>query len=646
MPRSQNKMSSVAESPGSELLQATRALKFIQLQLLELARDCDNTVQSDLVSVRYFQQLQDKLEKLLHETRTAWSAPLRKPGIDDFNTVKPVSSGAFGTVNLVRHRETGRAFAMKLIKRQSLTQKALVQQVLVERDILTFTDNPFVVSMFCAFETQRELCMVMEYVGGGDCATLLQHYKRLPVDMTRLYIAETACAVEYIHSYGILHRDLKPSNLLISSTGHIKLTDFGLSKIGPVNMAADINKGCLDKIVKEFADREISGSPLYIAPEVYLKLGYGKPVDWWALGVIMYQFLVGSAPFTADTVEELTYQVVKNKLTWPQEEEPVPADAALQMMDIWMNTLLSVLHFYYSTNSVTVQGGASEVKDHPFFQDLDWNDLLSEDPPFVPHLENEEDTSYFKNQSDSSSESSNNNDDDNDNSESSVDHESTNNDDCTESGHNESSEDSEGSSVELPYFSCVTFRFREVYGSAVPLSSYSLLKQSLLFKKPLHWKVEEEQEDELEEDDDETDEGYVEEDSEDSQDPEDSEDLEDSEDSEEPDEPEASEEPEDPEDSKDLEDPEGPEEPEDSEHPEGEDIRLPTASDLTEARQDIPRRRRKRGKRGKRRRGRKRRGKKRRRCKGRRRRRKERRRRKKRSWRRRRRRRQRHKIVN
>ncbi|XP_071316451.1 microtubule-associated serine/threonine-protein kinase 3-like [Trachinotus anak] len=211
-PRSQNKMSSVAESPGSELLQATRALKFIQLQLLELARDCDNTVQSDLVSVRYFQQLQDKLEKLLHETRTAWSAPLRKPGIDDFNTVKPVSSGAFGTVNLVRHRETGRAFAMKLIKRQSLTQKALVQQVLVERDILTFTDNPFVVSMFCAFETQRELCMVMEYVGGGDCATLLQHYKCLPVDMTRLYIAETACAVEYIHSYGILHRDLKPSN--------------------------------------------------------------------------------------------------------------------------------------------------------------------------------------------------------------------------------------------------------------------------------------------------------------------------------------------------------------------------------------------------------------------------------------------------
>uniref|UniRef100_A0A3B4AWT5 non-specific serine/threonine protein kinase n=1 Tax=Periophthalmus magnuspinnatus TaxID=409849 RepID=A0A3B4AWT5_9GOBI len=190
---------------------------------------------------------------------------------------------------------------MKKINKQNLILRNQIQQAFVERDILTFAENPFVVSMFCSFETRRHLCMVMEYVEGGDCATLLKNMGPLPVDMARMYFAETVLALEYLHNYGIVHRDLKPDNLLVTSMGHIKLTDFGLSKV--------------------------CGTPEYIAPEVILRQGYGKPVDWWAMGIILYEFLVGCVPFFGDTPEELFGQVISDEINWPEGEDAPPLDA-------------------------------------------------------------------------------------------------------------------------------------------------------------------------------------------------------------------------------------------------------------------------------------------------------------------------------
>ncbi|XP_034648363.1 microtubule-associated serine/threonine-protein kinase 1, partial [Trachemys scripta elegans] len=150
----------------------------------------------------------------------------KPPGEGDFETIKLISNGAYGAVYLVRHKETRQRFAMKRINKQNLILRNQIQQAFVERDILTFAENPFVVSMFCSFETKRHLCMVMEYVEGGDCATLLKNIGALPVELARMYFAETVLALEYLHNYGIVHRDLKPDNLLITSMGHIKLTDF------------------------------------------------------------------------------------------------------------------------------------------------------------------------------------------------------------------------------------------------------------------------------------------------------------------------------------------------------------------------------------------------------------------------------------
>ncbi|XP_077054729.1 microtubule-associated serine/threonine-protein kinase 2 isoform X7 [Siphateles boraxobius] len=314
----------------------------------------------------------------------------KTPREEDFETIKLISNGAYGAVFLVRHKETRQRFAMKKINKQNLILRNQIQQAFVERDILTFAENPFVVSMFCSFETRRHLCMVMEYVEGGDCATLLKHIGALPVDMARMYFAETVLALEYLHNYGIVHRDLKPDNLLITSMGHVKLTDFGLSKIGLMSLTTNLYEGHIEKDAREFLDKQVCGTPEYIAPEVILRQGYGKPVDWWAMGVILYEFLVGCAPFFGDTPEELFGQVISDEIIWPEGDEALPPEAQDLISKLLRQNPLERLG----------TGSAFEVKQHRFFTDLDWNSLLRQKAEFIPQLESEDDTSYFDTRSD------------------------------------------------------------------------------------------------------------------------------------------------------------------------------------------------------------------------------------------------------
>ncbi|XP_029331849.1 microtubule-associated serine/threonine-protein kinase 2 isoform X3 [Mus caroli] len=319
------------------------------------------------------------------EGRGASQPSQKTPSEEDFETIKLISNGAYGAVFLVRHKSTRQRFAMKKINKQNLILRNQIQQAFVERDILTFAENPFVVSMFCSFETKRHLCMVMEYVEGGDCATLLKNIGALPVDMVRLYFAETVLALEYLHNYGIVHRDLKPDNLLITSMGHIKLTDFGLSKIGLMSLTTNLYEGHIEKDAREFLDKQVCGTPEYIAPEVILRQGYGKPVDWWAMGVILYEFLVGCVPFFGDTPEELFGQVISDEIVWPEGDDALPPDA--------QDLTSKLLH----QNPLERLGTSSayEVKQHPFFMGLDWTGLLRQKAEFIPQLESEDDTSYF-----------------------------------------------------------------------------------------------------------------------------------------------------------------------------------------------------------------------------------------------------------
>nr|XP_055095514.1 microtubule-associated serine/threonine-protein kinase 3 isoform X7 [Symphalangus syndactylus] len=515
-----------AYAPGARLALADGVLGFIHHQIVELARDCLAKSGENLVTSRYFLEMQEKLERLLQdahersdseevsfivqlvrklliiisrparlleclefdpeefyhlleaaegharegqgiktdlpqyiigqlglakdpleemvplshleeeqppapespESRALVGQSRRKPCETDFETIKLISNGAYGAVYLVRHRDTRQRFAIKKINKQNLILRNQIQQVFVERDILTFAENPFVVSMFCSFETRRHLCMVMEYVEGGDCATLLKNMGPLPVDMARLYFAETVLALEYLHNYGIVHRDLKPDNLLITSLGHIKLTDFGLSKIGLMSMATNLYEGHIEKDAREFIDKQVCGTPEYIAPEVIFRQGYGKPVDWWAMGIVLYEFLVGCVPFFGDTPEELFGQVVSDEIMWPEGDEALPADAQDLITRLLRQSPLDRLG----------TGGTHEVKQHPFFLALDWAGLLRHKAEFVPQLEAEDDTSYFDTRSERYRHLGSEDDETND----------------------------EESSTEIPQFSSCSHRFSKVYSSS------------------------------------------------------------------------------------------------------------------------------------------------------------------------------------
>ncbi|CAL8097306.1 unnamed protein product [Calicophoron daubneyi] len=317
--------------------------------------------------------------------------PPRPPCEADFEQIKLISNGAYGAVYLVRHRVTRQRFAMKKIRKHHLQLRNQVEQVFAERDIMSFADNPFVVSLCCTFETKKCLCMVMEYVEGGDCATLLKHIGGpLPLDLVRMYFAETVLALEYLHNYGIVHRDLKPDNLLITHEGHIKLTDFGLSRIGLMNLATNLYEKNLDLDCKMFRDKQVFGTPEYIAPEVILRQGYGKPVDWWSMGIILYEFLVGCVPFSGESIEDLFSQIVTAPIEWPEEEDFRVPDEAVEIISLLLerDPLLRL----------GTVGGAAEVKEAKFFEGppaVDWNNLLRQKAAFVPQLEHDEDTSYF-----------------------------------------------------------------------------------------------------------------------------------------------------------------------------------------------------------------------------------------------------------
>ncbi|XP_015594405.1 microtubule-associated serine/threonine-protein kinase 3 isoform X2 [Cephus cinctus] len=355
---------------------------------LSLNRDPISELQEDL------NKLEDSTSSSDSNLQLASSSPnkdddnksQRVPCENDYEVLKLISNGAYGAVYLVKEKTTRQRFAMKKINKNNLMLRNQVEQVFAERDIMSFTDNPFVVSMYCSFETKKHLCLVMEYVEGGDCAILLKNIGPLPPDMARFYFAETVLAVEYLHSYGIVHRDLKPDNLLITALGHIKLTDFGLSKMGLMSLATNLYEGYIDRDTRQFSDKQVFGTPEYIAPEVILRQGYGKPVDWWSMGIILYEFLIGCVPFFGDTPEELFAHTVNDDIEWPDEDDwPVQLEAK----DI-ITALLQ-----QSPRDRLGTGGSHEVKDHPYFYGVNWNSLLRQKAEFVPQLTNEEDTSYF-----------------------------------------------------------------------------------------------------------------------------------------------------------------------------------------------------------------------------------------------------------
>ncbi|KAG8062319.1 hypothetical protein GUJ93_ZPchr0003g16596 [Zizania palustris] len=376
----------------------TRIEKLHREKYLQL---CDSV---DMDKVDSASTVMDEEDDVVRSLRASPVHPVKdRTSIDDFEIIKPISRGAFGRVFLAKKRTTGDLFAIKVLRKADMIRKNAVESILAERDILITVRNPFVVRFFYSFTSRENLYLVMEYLNGGDLYSLLRNLGCLDEDVARIYLAEVVLALEYLHSMHIVHRDLKPDNLLIAHDGHIKLTDFGLSKVGLINSTDDLSgpavSGSLlygddEPQMSEFEQmdhqtrrqkRSAVGTPDYLAPEILLGTGHGASADWWSIGVILFELIVGIPPFNAEHPQTIFDNILNCKIPWPH----VPEEMSSEARDLINKLLIEDPHLRLGAN------GASEVKQHQFFKDISWDTLARQKAAFVPSSDSASDTSYF-----------------------------------------------------------------------------------------------------------------------------------------------------------------------------------------------------------------------------------------------------------
>uniref|UniRef100_A0A8C4RRC5 non-specific serine/threonine protein kinase n=1 Tax=Erpetoichthys calabaricus TaxID=27687 RepID=A0A8C4RRC5_ERPCA len=329
-------------------------------------------------------------------------------GLDDFESLKVIGRGAFGEVRLVQKKDTGHVYAMKILRKADMLEKEQVGHIRAERDILVEADSLWVVKMFYSFQDKLNLYLIMEFLPGGDMMTLLMKKDTLTEEETQFYIAETVLAIDSIHQLGFIHRDIKPDNLLLDSKGHVKLSDFGLctglKKAHRTefyrnlnhSLPSDFSKHWLFSFIpgyfikKEYVINSYSafstvGTPDYIAPEVFMQTGYNKLCDWWSLGVIMYEMLIGYPPFCSETPQE-TYKKVMNwreTLTFPPE---VPISEKAKDL---------ILRFCCEGEHRIGATGVEEIKNNPFFEGVDWDHIRERPAAISIEIKSIDDTSNF-----------------------------------------------------------------------------------------------------------------------------------------------------------------------------------------------------------------------------------------------------------
>ena len=476
------------------------------------------------------------------------------PSIKDFEIIKPISKGAFGSVYLSKKKSTAEYFAIKVLKKADMVAKNQITNVKAERAIMMWQgESDFVAKLYWTFSSKDYLYLVMEYLNGGDCASLVKILGGLPEDWAKKYIAEVILGVEHLHSRGIVHRDLKPDNLLIDQKGHLKLTDFGLSRMGlvgrqkrvlksPNESAPDLLKqgpftrgtslassrsasfdlqggnsspnstpvitpdlggilnqpsyfnlsgererpgisrepsrrrsghrsdsGGSDALNNMFRNmtvheggepipipnphqagieeeappseasdsphlyplqpstsysaasssvphstppqqqsmlpppmalfdpedhnRRFVGTPDYLAPETINGVGQDEMSDWWSLGCILFEFLLGYPPFNADTPDQVFENILNRRINWPDEAEELVSPEAMDLMNKLM--VINPEERLGANVSEKYPSGGAEVRSHPWFSDINWDTLLEDEAQFVPAPENPEDTEYF-----------------------------------------------------------------------------------------------------------------------------------------------------------------------------------------------------------------------------------------------------------
>jgi len=421
------------------------------------------------------------------------------PSIKDYEVLKAVSKGAFGSVYLARRKITGDYFAIKVLKKADMIAKNQVTNVKSERAVMMAqSESPYVAKLYSSFQSKDFLFLVMEYLPGGDCSTLVKMLGNLPDEWAKQYIAEVVVGVDDLHKKGIVHHDLKPDNLLIASNGHLKLTDFGLSRMGLIRRQERVHKHSIpgddafaqatvhthhrksssvtpfslsssgppsgndfssagssptssffENMVKgekkkgersgsgssitespllrplhrsasqtSFAlpeentpsvstpttrdlalydpentafNKKFVGTPDYLSPETIRGNGESEASDWWSVGCILFEFLFGYPPFHAKTPDQVFANILAGKVDWPnlspQEEAKYCSPEAKDLIQKLLNM---------NSEERLGANGADEIKQHPYFKGINWNELYDVEGSFVPVVDNPENTDYFE----------------------------------------------------------------------------------------------------------------------------------------------------------------------------------------------------------------------------------------------------------
>ncbi|KAL1822139.1 uncharacterized protein LOC108214723 [Daucus carota subsp. sativus] len=397
---------------------AAAAKEFIEnhyknyLQGLQDRKERRRALQMKAQEAQVSSEEEEQMMKNLERKETEYMRLQRhKMGIDDFEQLTVIGKGAFGEVRLCRAKSTGEIFALKKLKKSDMLSRGQVEHVRSERNLLVEVDSRCIVKLFCSFQDSDFLYLIMEYLPGGDIMTLLMREDILSEDVARFYIAESVLAIHSVHQHNYIHRDIKPDNLILDRNGHLKLSDFGLCK--PLdNKFSSImlddedfsTQGTLgdsegdptwlmpkEKLEQWKRNRRALaystvGTLDYMAPEVLLKKGYGMECDWWSLGAIMYEMLVGYPPFCSEDPRITCRKIInwRTCLKFPDEPKVPPIAKDL------ICRLLCNVEIRLGT------GGVEEIKAHPWFNGVNWDTLYENEAAYKPTVSGDLDTQNFE----------------------------------------------------------------------------------------------------------------------------------------------------------------------------------------------------------------------------------------------------------
>jgi serine/threonine protein kinase len=279
------------------------------------------------------------------------------PGLSmaSFQPLRTIGRGFYGKVLLCKKLDSGEFYAIKTIHKVRLLKANKVHTVFREKEVLMRARHPFIVNLAFSFQSESKVYLGLEYVGGGELFGHLQRRRQFSLPEVRLYVAELALAINYLHHQNVIYRDLKPENVLLDNNGHVKLTDFGLVK----RVSAD------DATTQTFC-----GNSEYLAPEVVRRQPYNRKIDWWALGILTYELLYGSTPFYRETKTQMFDAICNDGVPYP--------DAVAPEVRSFFGILLE--------KDATARGEFDAINRHPFFGDLDFARVLAREyrPAFVP----------------------------------------------------------------------------------------------------------------------------------------------------------------------------------------------------------------------------------------------------------------------